>query len=89
MISQASTPVMADVITGRTVGEAMHISEAFLKTMQSRGNADPDEDMLGDAVAFGTVSKYPSRIKCALLGWMAWRDSSARALSQHCETAYP
>jgi hypothetical protein len=48
--------------------------------MQSRGAAEPDEDVLGDAIAFAGVSRYPARIKCALLGWMAWKDATARAL---------
>ena len=77
-ISQASASVMADMIIGKTVGEAMQISDEFLKLMQSRGEAEPDEDVLGDAVAFEGVSKYPARIKCALLGWMAWKDATAR-----------
>ena len=47
--------------------------------MQSKGETEPDEDVLGDAVAFAGVSKYPARIKCALLGWMAWKDATARA----------
>src|SRR5262249_40473684 len=84
-ISQASASVMADMIIGKTVGEAMEISEAFLKLMQSRGEAEPDEDMLGDAVAFEGVSRYPARIKCALLSWMAWKDATARALSERGE----
>jgi nitrogen fixation protein NifU and related proteins len=84
-ISQASASVMADMIIGKTVGEAMDISEAFLKLMQSRGEAEPDEDMLGDAVAFEGVAKYPARIKCALLGWMAWKDATARALTERTE----
>ena len=88
-ISQASASVMADMIIGKTVGEAMDISEAFLKLMQSRGDAEPDEDVLGDAVAFEGVSKYPARIKCALLGWMAWKDATARALSKRGETEPP
>jgi len=86
-ISQASASVMADMIIGKTVGEAMAISEEFLKLMQSRGEAEPDEDVLGDAVAFEGVSKYPSRIKCALLGWMAWKDATARALAERAGTA--
>jgi nitrogen fixation NifU-like protein len=81
-ISQASASVMADMIIGKTVPEAMAVSEEFLKLMQSRGEAEPDEDVLGDAVAFEGVSKYPARIKCALLGWMAWKDATARALSE-------
>ncbi len=80
-ISQASTSVMADMIIGKTVPEAMAVSDEFLRLMQSRGEAEPDEDVLGDAVAFEGVSKYPARIKCALLGWMAWKDATARALS--------
>jgi nitrogen fixation protein NifU and related proteins len=80
-ISQASTSVMADMIIGKTVTEAMATSEEFLRLMQSRGEGEPDEDVLGDAVAFEGVSKYPARIKCALLGWMAWKDATARALA--------
>ncbi len=79
-ISQASTSVMADMIIGKTVAEAMAISDEFLELMQSRGEAEPDEEVLGDAVAFEGVSKYPARIKCALLGWMAWKDATAQAL---------
>jgi nitrogen fixation protein NifU and related proteins len=86
-ISQASASVMADMIIGKTVGEAMTISEEFLKLMQSRGEAEPDEDVLGDAVAFAGVSKYPARIKCALLSWMAWKDATARALGERAGTA--
>ena len=79
-ISQASASVMTEAVIGKTVREAMDISGAFLELMQSRGAAEPDEDLLGDAVAFEGVAKYPSRIKCALLGWMAWKDATARAL---------
>jgi nitrogen fixation NifU-like protein len=86
-ISQASTSVMADMIIGKTVTEAMAASDEFLRLMQSRGEAEPDEDVLGDAVAFEGVSKYPARIKCALLGWMAWKDATARALSEQASTA--
>jgi nitrogen fixation protein NifU and related proteins len=81
-ISQASVSMMADLIIGKPVGEAMDVSGEFLALMQSRGEAEPDEDVLGDAVAFEGVSKYPARIKCALLGWMAWKDATARALAQ-------
>jgi nitrogen fixation protein NifU and related proteins len=80
-ISQASASVMSDLVIGKPVGEAMKIGDAFLELMQSKGQAEPDEDVLEDAVAFAGVSKYPARIKCALLGWMAWKDATARALS--------
>ncbi len=79
-ISQASASVMTDLVIGKPVSEAMRISQEFLELMQSKGNAEPDEDVLEDAVAFAGVSKYPARIKCALLGWMAWKDATGQAL---------
>jgi nitrogen fixation NifU-like protein len=81
-ISQASASVMTDLVIGKPVSEAMKIGDAFLELMQSKGEAEPDEDVLEDAVAFAGVSKYPSRIKCALLGWMAWKDATARTLAE-------
>ena len=81
-ISQASASVMSDLVIGKPVAEAMRIGDAFLELMQSKGHAEPDEDVLEDAVAFAGVSKYPARIKCALLGWMAWKDATARALAE-------
>jgi nitrogen fixation NifU-like protein len=79
-ISQASASVMADLIIGRPVKEAMNTGDEFLKLMQSKGRLEPDEDILEDAVAFSGVSKYPARIKCALLAWMAWKDATAKAM---------
>jgi len=81
-ISQASASVMTDLVIGKPVSEAMKISDAFLELMKSKGQLEPDEDVLDDAVAFAGVSKYPARIKCALLGWMAWKDATAQAIAQ-------
>jgi nitrogen fixation protein NifU and related proteins len=47
--------------------------------VQSRGQVEPDEDVLQDAVAFAGVSRYPARVKCALLAWMAFKDAVGRA----------
>jgi nitrogen fixation NifU-like protein len=78
-ISQASTSVLTDLVVGRSVGEAFKTLDAFTELMQSRGQVQPDEDVLEDAVAFAGVSKYPARVKCALLGWMAFKDAVSRA----------
>jgi nitrogen fixation protein NifU and related proteins len=81
-ISQASTSVMSDLVVGKPVGEAMELQQKFLDLMQSRGNAelsDEDEEVLEDAVAFEGVSKYPARVKCALLGWMAMKSAVVEA----------
>jgi nitrogen fixation NifU-like protein len=74
-ISQASTSVMSDLVIGRSAGEALRLIEAFTELMQSKGSLAGDEELLGDAVAFAGVSRYPARIKCALLGWMALKDA--------------
>ncbi|MBK5307899.1 MAG: SUF system NifU family Fe-S cluster assembly protein [Frankiaceae bacterium] len=80
-ISQASTSVMTDLVIGRPVDEAMSKADAFLELMQSKGTLEPDEDALEDGIAFAGVSRYPARVKCALLGWMAWKDATAQALA--------
>jgi nitrogen fixation NifU-like protein len=81
-ISQASTSVMSGLVIGKPVPEVLALHEKFLALMQSRGEAElseTDEDELDDAVAFEGVSKYPARVKCALLGWMAMKSAVAEA----------
>ena len=79
-ISQAAASVLHDLVNGRRVDEAMRVHDEFLALMQSKGQVEPDEEVLEDGIAFAGVSKYPARIKCALLAWMAWKDATARAL---------
>jgi nitrogen fixation NifU-like protein len=81
-ISQASTSIMSDLLIGKTLVEAAAISEDFLHLMQSKGSEEGDPEVLEDAVALSGVSKYPARIKCALLGWMAFKDASVQAHSK-------
>ncbi|HUR73331.1 MAG TPA: SUF system NifU family Fe-S cluster assembly protein [Sporichthya sp.] len=80
-ISQASASVLTELLIGKDLDAAMAVHTEFLALMQSKGQATPDEDVLEDAVAFAGVSKYPARIKCALLSWMAWKDATAQALA--------
>jgi nitrogen fixation NifU-like protein len=80
-ISQASASVMTDLVTGRPIAEALAKQEEFLALMQGRGQVEPDEESLEDAVVFAGVAKYPARVKCALLGWMAWKDATAQAVA--------
>ena len=81
-ISQASTSVMSGLVSGKPVADALALEARFLELMQSRGTAElteADADELEDAVAFEGVSKYPARVKCALLGWMAMKSAVASA----------
>jgi nitrogen fixation protein NifU and related proteins len=83
-ISQASASVMYELLLHRPVAEALATHERFLALMQSAtdpGGPEPDEEVLGDAIAFEGVAKYPARVKCALLSWMAWKDALAQALA--------
>ena len=81
-ISQAAASVMSGLVLGRSVEEALAVHDRFLELMQSRGQAEPSEELLQDAVAFAGVAKYPARVKCALLSWMAMKDATAQALSE-------
>lgn len=84
-ISQASASVLNELLVGKELAQARRIQGAFLELMQSRGQITPDdtmEELLEDAVAFAGVSKYPARVKCALLSWMAWKDATAQALGE-------
>jgi nitrogen fixation NifU-like protein len=86
-ISQASVSVMTELLTGRTLPEAFAVEGGFLALMQSKGKGEPDEDLLEDAVAFAGVSQYPARVKCALLGWMAFKDAASQAATSQQEAA--
>ncbi len=80
-ISQASASILSDLLLGKSLAEAESISEDFLHLMQSKGTEEGNPEVLEDAVALAGVSQYPARIKCALLGWMAFKDASVQALS--------
>ena len=72
-ISQASVSMMSEALTGRSLEEALDLIEHFRLMMH--GAEEGDEDRLGDAIALEGVAKYPVRVKCALLGWMAAKDA--------------
>ena len=80
-ISQASASVLTDLVIGRSVEEAMAIHQEFLTLMQGKGTVEPNEEVLEDGIAFAGVAKFPARVKCALLSWMAWKDATAQSLS--------
>lgn len=78
-ISQASASVLYDLVVGKSVDEAMAVHEEFLTLMQGKGEVEPDEDVLEDGIAFAGVAKFPARVKCALLSWMAWKDATLQS----------
>jgi nitrogen fixation NifU-like protein len=78
-ISQASTSVMTDLVIGRPVEEGLARYDDFLALMQGKGEVEPDEERLEDGIAFAGVARFPARVKCALLGWSAFRDAALQA----------
>lgn len=81
-ISQASLSMMVDLVEGKSVDEAFQLDALFHKLMESRGEglqSEEDEDALEDAMVLQGVSRYPMRIKCALLAWEGLKDSIAKA----------
>jgi nitrogen fixation NifU-like protein len=80
-ISMASASVMSELLLGKNYQESMKILDAFVELMQSKGKSSGDEQLLEDGVAFAGVSKYPARIKCALLGWMAFKDAATQVMA--------
>ena len=81
-ISQASTSVLFDQLEGASVDDALATVASFNAIMTSRGSDEGDEDVIGDGIAFAGVSKYPARVKCALLGWMAFKDALAQSVEE-------
>jgi nitrogen fixation NifU-like protein len=84
-ISQAAASVMSEQVLGCPLEQALAAAEAFRRLMHGEG--EPDEELLGDGIAFKGVARYPVRVKCALLGWMAFKDAAARALDGSDEEA--
>ncbi len=74
-ISVASTSILAEEVTGTSVAHARRTIAAMRGMLTSKGEDPGDEDEIGDGVALSGVAKYPARVKCALLGWMALTDA--------------
>ncbi|CAB4713217.1 MAG: SUF system NifU family Fe-S cluster assembly protein [Actinobacteria bacterium] len=81
-ISQASVSMMTDLLTGKSLEESETIVKSFSELMASKGTSTGDPEILEDAVVFAGVSKFPGRVKCSLLGWMAFKDASIQAQAQ-------
>ena len=78
-ISQASVSMLSDLLIDKNLEEADAIVNSFSGLMASKGTSSGDPEILEDAVAFAGVSKFPSRVKCALLGWMAFKDAAIQS----------
>lgn len=67
-ISQAAASMMTGELEGRPVPNALELGEKFTRLLHGEEGLVKDAD-LGDLRALAGVSKFPVRIKCALLGF--------------------
>lgn len=77
-ISLASVSIASDLLVGKSFTQAEVILNEFNDLMHSKGGKTGNPELLEDGVALAGVSKFPARIKCALLGWMAFKDAAVR-----------
>jgi nitrogen fixation protein NifU and related proteins len=77
-ISQASASLLSVVVPGLSPAELRERIDGFREAMRSRGAIAPDEDLVGDAAALAGVARYPARVKCAMLAWVAAEDALGR-----------
>ncbi|NVN00087.1 Fe-S cluster assembly sulfur transfer protein SufU [Arthrobacter sp. SDTb3-6] len=74
-ISMASASILSELVVGLGAGEVQIMIDSFREVMRSRGKLQADEEVLGDAAALSGVSKFPARVKCAMLAWVAAEDA--------------
>ncbi|ANJ26012.1 Fe-S cluster assembly sulfur transfer protein SufU [Agromyces aureus] len=70
-ISMASASALTELVVGSDTEHVRELIDGFRAMLRSQGAGEPDEDLLGDAIAFHGVSKYVMRVKCAMLSWVA------------------
>lgn len=73
-ISQASVSMMTQLLKGKALDEALGVAKRFTEMMHGDEEAARDKAM-GDLRALQGVSKFPVRIKCALLAFDALQEA--------------
>ena len=77
-ISQASADMMIDVIKGKTVEEALRLTNLFLDMIKREVTDDDELEDLEDAIALKNISNMPARVKCAVLAWHTLKEAIER-----------
>jgi nitrogen fixation protein NifU and related proteins len=79
-ISQAAVSMMTTLLKGRSLSDADALAKRFTEMMHGDAEAAKDK-ALGDLRALQGVSKFPVRIKCALLGFDALQEALKKNLA--------
>ncbi|MDO4898052.1 MAG: SUF system NifU family Fe-S cluster assembly protein [Rothia sp. (in: high G+C Gram-positive bacteria)] len=81
-ISMAAASVLSDMAPGMSTQDFQKLVDDFREMLRSRGQIEPDEEILGDAAAFAGVSKFVARVKCAMLSWVAAEEATQAAAQE-------
>lgn len=73
-ISQASTSMMIDLISGKTKEEALTLVETFIKMIKREITNEEELEVLEDAIVLKNISNMPARVKCAVLAWHTLKE---------------
>ncbi|MDQ0204591.1 Fe-S cluster assembly sulfur transfer protein SufU [Pectinatus haikarae] len=68
-ISQASTDIMADLIIGKKIDEAVELTDLFIKMVRGEEKDEEKLEQLDEAMALKDIAHMPARVKCAVLAW--------------------
>jgi nitrogen fixation NifU-like protein len=74
-ISQASTSMMIDLITGKSKEEALELVETFIGMIKRDITDDKELEVLEDAMVLKNISNMPARVKCAVLAWHTLKEA--------------
>lgn len=77
-ISQASTSMMIDLIKGKTVDEALELTETFISMIKKEINDEEQLEKLEDSIVFQNISNMPARVKCAVLAWHTLKEAVSK-----------
>jgi nitrogen fixation protein NifU and related proteins len=80
-ISQAAVSIMTTLLEGRSLDDAESLADRFTQVMHGDAEAARDRS-LGDLRALQGVSKFPVRVKCALLGFDALREALRQSAAE-------
>ena len=74
-ISQASTSMMIDLITGKSKEEALELMETFIGMIKREITDDKELEILEDAMVLKNIANMPARVKCAVLAWHTLKEA--------------
>ena len=73
-ISQASASILSEMIKGKSIEEIENLVRLFRQMIHGENLSETEIDVLGELQSLHGVTKFPIRIKCALLAPLILED---------------